>query len=147
MPSAFKSIWRFLNHRAVLRIIGLGIGGLFVYASLDKVARPDRFADIVNDYQMLPLIFINAFALAVPWIEMVAGAALLLGIWRRGAALLLSALTVAFMIAIAQAELRHLEIECGCFDVSGLSATQASWDLFARDTGLLLGCLLLWRRA
>lgn len=147
MRAALHSIWRFLNHRSVLRIIGLAIGGLFIYASLDKLAQPDRFADIVNDYQMLPLIFINAFALAMPWIEMVAGAALVLGVWRRGAALLMIALTVAFMAAIAQAQLRHLEIECGCFDVSGLSSTQASWSLFARDAGLLLGCLLLWRRA
>ncbi len=147
MRAAVSSVWRFLNHRLVLRIIGLGVGGLFIYASLDKLAHPDRFADIINDYQILPLISINASALAIPWIEMVAGAALVLGIWRRGAGLLLTALTVAFMIAIAQAQLRHLEIECGCFDVSGLSATQASWDLFLRDTGLLLACLLLWRRA
>ncbi|UCC68475.1 MAG: DoxX family membrane protein [Armatimonadota bacterium] len=147
MQRALHSIWRFLNHRIVLRIVGLGLGGLFVYASYDKVTQPDRFADIVNDYQMLPLVFINAFALVMPWFEMVAGAALVLGLWRRAAGLILAALTVAFMVAIAQAEIRGLEIECGCFDVSGMSATQASWDLFVRDLGLLLASALIWRRA
>jgi len=147
MRRALHSIWRFLNHRIVLRIIGLGLGGLFVYASYDKVAQPDRFADVVNDYQMLPLVFINAFALAMPWFEMVAGAALVLGIWRRGAGLILVALNLAFMVGIAQAEIRGLEIECGCFDVSGMSASEASWDLFVRDLGLLLASALIWRRA
>ncbi len=146
MRATIHAIGRFLTHRAVLRLVGICIGGIFIYASLDKIAHPDRFADVVNDYQMLPLIFINAFALAMPWIEMLAGAALVVGIWRRAAGLILTALTVAFMVGIAQAEIRGLEIECGCFDVSGLSATEASWDLFARDVGLLLAAVLVWRR-
>jgi uncharacterized membrane protein YkgB len=78
--------------------------------------------------------------------EMVAGAALIAGLWRRAAGLLATVLTVSFMIAIAQAEIRGLEIECGCFDVSGMSGTEASWGLFARDVVLLLGSMLVWRR-
>jgi hypothetical protein len=77
---------------------------------------------------------------------MVAGAALILGVWRRGAGLLATALSAAFLIAIAQAELRGLKIECGCFDVSEMSSSQASWSLFARDIPLLLGSLLVWRK-
>jgi len=146
MPSAFHSIWRFLTHRVVLRIIGIGIGGLFIYASYDKVVNPDRFADIVNDYQMLPLIFVNAFGIAMPWIELSAGLTLVLGLWRRAAGLVFTALTAAFIIAIAQAEIRGLDIECGCFDVSGMSG-EANWGHFALDTGLLLSCILIWRRA
>jgi len=137
---------RLLVHPAFLRVAGITIGAVLVYASLDKIARPDRFADIVHDYDMLPLIAINAFALLMPWTEMVAGAALILGVWRRGAGVLATALTVAFMIAIAQAELRGLKIECGCFDVSGMSSTEASWSLFVRDVPLLLGSVLVWRR-
>jgi uncharacterized membrane protein YkgB len=100
----------------------------------------------VHDYDMLPLIFINAFALIMPWTEITTGAALIVGVWRRGAGLLATAMTVAFLIAIAQAEIRGLEIECGCFTVSGMSHTEASWDLFIRDIPLLLGAVLVWRK-
>jgi uncharacterized membrane protein YphA (DoxX/SURF4 family) len=141
-----RAIWRVVTHPIFLRAVGILVGATFVYASLDKVARPDRFADIVHDYDMLPLIFINAFALIMPWTEITTGAALILGVWRRGAGLLATAMTVAFLIAIAQAEIRGLEIECGCFTVSGMSSSEASWDLFIRDIPLLLGAMLVWRK-
>ena len=145
MPE-MAALRRLLTHPVFLRAAGIVVGAVLVYASLDKIARPDRFADIVHDYDILPLVAINGFALLMPWTEMVAGAALILGLWRRGAGLAATALTVAFMIAIAQAELRGLKIECGCFDVTGVSSSEASWPLFARDVPLLLGSVLVWRR-
>jgi uncharacterized membrane protein YphA (DoxX/SURF4 family) len=141
-----SAIGKFLVHGTFLRLLGLVAGGVFVYASLDKIARPDRFADIVHDYDMLPLTLVNAFALAMPMVEMVTGAALILGVWRRAAGLLATGLAAMFMLGITQALLRGLDIECGCFDVSGMSSTKASWDLFARDAGLLVASALVWRR-
>ena len=55
-------------------------------------------------------------------------------------------MTVAFLVAIAQAEIRGLDVECGCFTVSGMSSSEASWDLFIRDIPLLLGAMLVWRK-
>ncbi len=135
-----------MTHPIFLRLTGLVVGGIFVYASWDKITQADRFADIVHDYDMLPLVFINGFALMMPWTELTVGAVLIVGVWRRAAGLLATAMTVSFLIAIAQAEFRGLEIECGCFDVSGMSATEASWDLFLRDIPLLLGSALVWRK-
>lgn len=143
MPSRGR---RVLTHPLVLRLLRLGLGGVFIYASLDKIAHPDRFADIVREYDMLPLFLVNAFALAMPAVELVTGGALVIGLWPRAAGLLATALCAAFLVAIGQAELRGLEVECGCFDVSGMSSTQASWGLFARDLGLLAAAVLVWRR-
>jgi uncharacterized membrane protein YphA (DoxX/SURF4 family) len=142
-----RALPRLLTHRILLRVIQLGLGVMFIYASADKIGHPDRFADIVHEYDMLPLFLVNAFALAMPAVEIVTGAALLLGCWRRAAGLLAAALCLAFLVAIAQARIRGLDIECGCFDVSGMSATKATWDLFLRDIGLLLASALVWRRA
>ena len=147
MRAASRALSSLLTHRVFLRVVSLVVGAVFIYASLDKIAHPDEFADVVNDYRMLPTLAINAFALAMPWVEMVTGAALIVGFWRRAGGLLAAALTLAFLVAIAQAEIRGLKIECGCFDVSGMSGTEASWGLFARNVALLLGSLLLWRRA
>ncbi|MFB3882424.1 MAG: MauE/DoxX family redox-associated membrane protein [Armatimonadota bacterium] len=143
---------RIILHPLFLALVGIAVGQELVRASLDKITHPDLFADIVHDYDMLPVVAINAFALLMPWTELVAGAVLVLGAlpwlrdWRRGAGLLSTLLFSAFLIAIAQAQLRGLEIECGCFDVSGLSSSEASWGLFLRDLPLAAGSLLLWRR-
>ena len=142
-----RALWRWLSSRVLLRALGIAIGGTFIYASADKVLHPDRFADVVHEYDMLPLLVVNAFALAMPWVELVAGIALAIGLWRRAAGLLAAALSVSFMVAIASAELRGLKIECGCFNLSGMIATEASWGLFGRDALLLAGSVLLWRRA
>jgi len=146
MKALPKRAIRFISSKLFLRLTAICVGAIFIYASLDKIAYPDRFADILNDYDMLPLVLVNALALIVPWIEMVTGLALFLGLWRRGAGLLATALSIVFLVAIAQAQLRGLEVECGCFDVSGMSATKATWDLFARDLPLLAGSALIWRR-
>lgn len=146
MRGAFEKVWQFATHPLFVRLVGLAVGLTFIYASLDKIHYPDRFADIVHDYQMLPLLTINAFALVMPWTELVAGAALIAGVWRRGAGLVAMALTVSFLIAIAWAEYHQLRIECGCFDVSGMNSSEASWSLFIRDLPLLLGAVLVWRK-
>jgi uncharacterized membrane protein YphA (DoxX/SURF4 family) len=146
MGRALAAGSRILAHPLFIRFAGLVLGAVFVYASLDKIVHPDRFADIVHDYQMLPPLLINAFALAMPWVEMTAGAALIVGVWRRGAGLLATALSFAFLIALTQAAIRGLNIECGCFDVSGASHSRAGWGLVVRDVPLLLGAALVWRR-
>jgi putative oxidoreductase len=141
-----KTIRALLLHRTVLRLIAIAIGVTLIWASIDKLHYPDRFADVVHDYDMLPLSLVNAFALAMPAVEVVTGLALIVGLWRRPAGLLAVGLFAAFMIAIAQAQLRGLQIECGCFSVSDMSASQATWGLFARDVVYLAGSMLVWRR-
>ncbi len=141
-----KAVRAFLLHRAVLRLIGIVIGVTLVWASIDKLHYPDRFADVVHDYDMLPIWLVNAFALAMPAVEVVTGLALVFGVWRRPAGLLAAGLFLAFMVAIAQAQFRGLQIECGCFSVSDMSSSQATWGLFARDVLYLAGSILIWRR-
>ncbi len=143
---------RLFTHPVFLALVGVAVGQELVRASFDKIAHPDLFADVVHDYEMLPLVAINAFALLMPWTELIAGTLLIVGAWRplsawrRGAGLLSSLLFAAFLVAIAHAEHKGLTIRCGCFDVSGMTSSEASWSLFARDVPLLLGSLLLWRR-
>jgi len=141
-----KAVRASLLHRTVMRLLGIAIGVTLVWASLDKLHFPDRFADVVHEYDMLPLWVVNAFALAMPAVEVVTGAALIFGVWRRAAGLLSVALFAAFMVAIAQAQLRGLQIECGCFDVSGMTQSEASWMLFGRDAFYLAASALIWRR-
>jgi len=96
----------------VLRII---LGGLFVWASCDKILYPARFVEEVANYGILPPGLVNLWALTLPWLEMIAGLSLILGFLPRSSALILSALLIAFLIAIAINLARGLPIDCGCF--------------------------------
>ncbi len=92
------------------------IGAVFIYASLDKIGHPDRFAEIVSDYGLLPETLVNPFAVALPWIELVTGLTLVAGCWLPGAALLSSGMTVLFMVAVGWAMVHGADkFHCGCF--------------------------------
>jgi len=120
----------------ILRLI---VGGVFVYASLDKIANPGDFAQSVFYYRMVPLPLLHPFAMFIPWLELVLGLALILGFWRRGAALLTAGLLLVFIIAIIAALARGLDISCGCF---GTGHT-VGLDLILRDALMLAACLIV----
>ncbi len=115
------------------------VGGVFIYASLDKLANPQAFAEVIHHYRIVPMALLHPSALLLPMVEFVVGAALVLGLGRRGAALILAAMLVVFMGGIGSALLRNLDISCGCFNTDGGHAVGLS--LLWRDLGLLLLCL------
>jgi uncharacterized membrane protein YphA (DoxX/SURF4 family) len=57
------------------------LGGIFIYAGVIKILDPAGFARDVSNYRMLPDLLVNPFAVVLPWIEVLAGLSLLLGIW------------------------------------------------------------------
>lgn len=121
----------------------LAVGGTFVYASLDKMGDPAGFAQAIYHYRMVPLPLLHPFALLLPMVELVLGTGLVLGVGRRGAALLAAVLSVVFLVAISTALVRGLDISCGCFHTDGGHAVGLS--LLIRDVLLLLACLpILW---
>lgn len=117
----------------------LVVGGIFVFASLEKLADPAGFAQAIYHYRMVPLPLLHPFALLLPMTELVLGGALILGVARRGAALLALGLSVVFLVAIATALARGLDISCGCFHTDGGHAVGLS--LLFRDVLMLLACL------
>ncbi len=123
----------------------LAIASVFILASMDKIAHPDRFADVVWDYQILPLWTVNAFSVCLPWVELFLGIFLIAGVWVPGTALLAAGLTVMFIVAVSMGLTRDpANFHCGCFSTLQEGAGHG-WDLVWRDALLLLGCLgLFW---
>jgi uncharacterized membrane protein YphA (DoxX/SURF4 family) len=127
----------------------LGLGAVFVYASLDKIAKPGDFARIVYHYQLIgpnrhvgPLPA-NLLAVTLPWIELLAGLALITGLWRRPAALLAGGMLVVFVGAVGLALLRGIDVEnCGCFSVSG-EGRAAGLRLILQDLLLLAAAAVI----
>jgi len=114
----------------------LAVGVTLVWASLDKLAHPAAFAESIHHYRLTPIALLHPFALLLPMVELVAGAALILGVVRRGAALIAAFLLVVFIAAIASALARGLDISCGCFNTA--SGDKVGLDLLWRDVLLLV---------
>jgi len=122
------------------------LGFLFLYASIDKMINPARFAEVVYHYRVLPIELLNIVALLVPWIEAVLGVTLLLGIWIETSAFILSSITLFFIVLMISAIARGLNIECGCFTLDP-EGSLVSWKRVIEDFFMFAGSMFLFFRA
>lgn len=106
---------KFVSNKYILLIIRLIIGGLFIYSAITKIIDTDYFVKSLYNYRLLPEVSLNFFALFIPWLELLIGCLLVLGIFVRESALIGSILMIIFIAAIGIAVARGLDIECGCF--------------------------------
>jgi len=114
-----------------------------VAAAIPKLLDPPAFAHMIYNYKLAPGWAINALAITLPWVELLAGLALILGIWKREAVALIGLMLLTFIAAVAINLARGHAIDCGCFDVRDAGKTEAQrlidmrW-VIARDVGMLL---------
>jgi uncharacterized membrane protein YphA (DoxX/SURF4 family) len=125
-----------------VRLLRIALGLIFIYSSWSKISDPPGFAEMIWNYRILPGNLVNPVAIALPWLEMLAGLALLSGFIHKGAALLVAGMLIIFITALATDLVRGIAVDCGCFSVTAQAKTPA--ELFAdmkidllRDVGLL----------
>ena len=101
------------------------LGLTFIYASFHKIISPADFAKIVYGYDLFPEIFINLIAIIIPFLELIAGLALIIGVCPRSAAIVINGLLLAFIAVLAINLIRGHEFDCGCFSAgqSGYSSS------------------------
>jgi len=133
----------FLNHSLVKLSARLILGGVFIYASIDKIAYPKEFASIVTRYQILPEKLAIYFAFLLPWVELFLGIFVILGFFVRESAISLSFLVLVFMIAILIRSLAGPIGNCGCFSITPSGTSQSIAFLIFRDVLFLLCGLVL----
>lgn len=135
MPGAIKSL--------ITLVLRLGLGGLFVYAGVLKLEDPQEFANAIKAYDILPnhLIIVSAFAF--PWLEVLAGGMLVLGLWTRAASLTILALLGGFLFAIISVMARDVVVpECSCFGKAGfLCSGPPGWCHIGQDAVMVLAGL------
>jgi len=119
-----------LTHPSFMALLRLSLGVVFIAASLDKIQNPENFAANIANYRLMPYQLINLVALTLPWIEVVTGIFLVLGIWIRANAWIASGMLGVFSIAILQALLRDLDISCGCFSTDPADHRMTRWTLY-----------------
>lgn len=128
-------------------IARLALGGVLFAAGWLKIFTPAKSQMAVRAYEVLPIPVANFLGLVLPWLEIGVGVLLILGVGVRLSAIIGGALMLLFIVAIAQAGLRGLSIDCGCFGGGG--AVEAGKTKYLseilRDTGLALLALYLIR--
>jgi uncharacterized membrane protein YphA (DoxX/SURF4 family) len=120
------------------RLCGWLLGGIFLYAGISKMLDPAQMAHQIRNYQLAPWWAIHPGAILLPWIEIVAGLLLILGIWAMEATIVLSGLLLLFLAAIGWAMHLKLDIECGCFS----GHAKVGWVKLGEDTALLAIALI-----
>lgn len=132
------SWWRRIDDSGIPLLLARAVLGLtFIYMGGHKLGDPIDFLKLVRQYQMLPetpAIFLNSTAIVLPWLEIVSGVALLLGLRHRGAAACIALMLCVFTPAILLRALRMLNDDGGSF-----------WDI-KFDCGCGAGEVIIWQK-
>jgi len=138
-----RPLSEWLSHPWLTVRVQIALGAIFVVAALPKVLDPPSFAHMIYNYRLVPGAAVNALALVMPWVELLAGLALILGVWPREAAALAGFLLLVFIAAIGFNLVRGHAVDCGCFDVHSAGKSREEllsemrWVLI-RDAAMLL---------
>jgi uncharacterized membrane protein YphA (DoxX/SURF4 family) len=140
---------RLLTHPWLTIRVQIALGAIFVIAALPKIADPPSFAHMIYNYRLVPSSLINISALVMPWVELLAGLALILGVWKAAARNIVAIMLAVFIVAISINLFRDNAIDCGCFNVAdrGKTHEQRIFDMkvdVLRDLGMLLMVGQLW---
>jgi uncharacterized membrane protein YphA (DoxX/SURF4 family) len=137
--------------RALVLVVRLACrlvpAGMLLWAGLAKAF--DRQGSIlaVDAYDVLPEGLVRLVAAVLPWTEIGVALLLIAGLFVRFAGALTALLGAAFVVGMAQAKARGLQIECGCFGGGG-AGDGVSWLEIVRDLPLVVGgiALAVWPR-
>ena len=102
-------VWITLSLRVLLGAWFLYSGGVKLWGS-----GLEDFVRALGNYRLLPEDWVAPVAYLVPWCEVISGLLLMLGIWRKGAILMIFGMVIGFMIFIGWAWQQQLDISCGC---------------------------------
>jgi len=135
--------------KVILWLLRLLLASVFLYAGVMKIwdfrhgqsATPD-FTVAIQHFEMLPAPDLAvALAVYLPWLEVTGALTLFVRRLALGAALAITGMTAVFLVAIASAWHRGLDISCGCFGKDEVSTDYHS--LILRDAFLLAAALTL----
>ena len=119
------------------------LGLVFIYASYDKILDPEKFARDIANYHIIPFGLENSIAIILPWLELLIGMGIILGIFLDGSVVLSGSFLILFIFMIFQAMMRGFNIECGC----GLKEGEmVGWNKILENIVFLGASYLVWRR-
>jgi len=108
-----------IRNKSILWVFRFVVGGVFIWAGLLKILDPLEFSQNIANYHVFSRDLSFLTALVLPWLEVLCGILVILGIFRPASSLLLSGLLGVFLILITVTIFRGLDVDCGCFGSIG----------------------------
>lgn len=121
---------------------------VWIHAGTAKLGKHMEMTQAITAYKIFTPEWSGYLAQLIGPLEIAGGVFLLLGLFLRQSSMVATVVLVLFMIGIGQAWSRGLAIDCGCFNVEGLSDDQTMDYLktLLRDAGyLVLTIWTIWR--
>jgi len=125
-----------VRNRYLSFIFRLGLGVIFIISGAGKLPELAAFSDLVEEANVLPHALARAYGTALPYVEIVIGALLILGLLSRFAAGIGGLAALSFIIGNSTRLHRGLYGECGCF--GSIASLQ-----FSTLEALIIDCVLL----
>lgn len=122
------------------------VGGTLLAAGVLKLGHFDTLAATIAAYRIpfLPPDAIIPMSVAIPFIEILVGAYVLVGLYTRAAAAIALCEFAIFAAAVASVVVRGIPAPCGCFGPA--DTRPASWLEVARDVALaFIAAFIVWR--
>jgi len=135
MTRFFLPVKQILTSEYLAFVLRLFIGYYLIYASMSKIPLPAQFAELLADYRLLPFWSINVMAVVVPWVELISGLFLIIGLRTKAAAIIIILLFISFNIFVGASVITGSPITCGCYDTVG---EPVSWLKVGKNTVWLL---------
>lgn len=133
---------KYLNNKYLQLICRLLLGAMFVTVAMTKIPNPEKFANEIGNYNLLPDITLNMMALFLPWLELVTGMLLIFGYKVKENSFLIFGMLVVFTLGVLSAMVRGLDINCGCY--SEIAVKKVGWGKVFENTGLILVAIFLF---
>ncbi len=147
--------------RLIFHALRIAAGALFVGAGAVKIWDLDawqesgrwawatpQFALDVQNFQLTSWTVAIVVATYLPWLEVLAGTALIARRLMLGALTALAGMMGVFMVALGSAWWRGLDISCGCFGHDADAPATDPLALLVRDAVILaVLAALLWHEA
>lgn len=120
------------------------LGGTLLLAGIPKLRDRDGLLTVVKGYRLLPAGAERAVATMLPYVEVLVGVLLLLGIGGRwpaaAAALLFAAFTIGLTVNLARG---RRDLDCGCFAFGAHEVPRIGWFHAARAASFTAAALVL----
>ena len=134
LKSFFSLLCRVLRQRYSSFVFRLAVGITFIVSGAGKLPERALFIEKVEEFNLLPDTLAHFYGNVLPWIEIVIGALLIIGLLSRFAAVIAMLSSLSFIIANSVVLYRGLNLECGCFGQAAVLQT--------RDA-LIIDCVML----
>ncbi len=117
------------------------VGGVFVLAGIAKLRAPqDGFINTLMGYQLFARPIAAVLSYILPWLELILGFLLILGLWPQVVMPVGMVLLLLFTLIVVINLMRGKRHPCGCFD----RVTPLQWKIVHRNVLLTVFLLAVY---